>query len=87
MTDKKECVAVMNSMLKGTPVDFNNQLVPLITEYLDNSNYERKDDMIKAIAQNPNLATNVIPNVIDFFRKKFNISFLSYNNKILMYYE
>lgn len=87
MTNKKECVTIMNSMLKGTPVDFNKQLIPLITEYLDNSNYEKKDDIIRAIAQNPSLATNVIPNVIDFFRKKFNISFLSYNNKILMYYE
>lgn len=87
MIEKKECVDILNAMVKGTPVDFNKQLFPLINEYLDNSNYERKDDMIKAIAQNPSLATNIVPSAMDYFRKKFSISSLSFNNKILAYYE
>ena len=86
MTDKKECVDILNAMVRGTPVDFNKQLMPMIIEYLEDSNYEKKDDMMKAIAQNPALATNIMPTVCNFFRKKFNISFLSFNNKILMYY-
>jgi hypothetical protein len=94
MVTKNDCIEVFNAMIRGTPVSFKEKLLPLYSEYLTENNFENSDKLINLIVQNPQLIQNAIPELVDFYCRKYNILSIkqklnnSLNNfKTILYYE
>lgn len=90
--EKKDCIEVFNAMIKQTPISFDEKIVPLILEYLTEINYEKINEMIYLIRENPQMINRFLPEMIEYYCKKFNIFKLmqkdKFNNfKVIMYYE
>ena len=92
--DKSECIDIFNAMIRGTPVSFTEKLLPLVSDYLTEIKYENSDKMINLIVQNPQLIQNTIPELVDYYCRKYNILSIkqktlnSFNNlKTILYYE
>lgn len=85
--NKEDCKEVFNAMITGNPVSFQEKLLPLYSEYLTENNIENSDKLINLVVNNPQLIQNYIPEMIDYYCRKYNICSISLNNKILMYYE
>ena len=89
---KNDCIDVFNAMIRGTPVSFQNKLLPMYSEYLTENNIENSDKLINLIVQNPGLLQRSIPDMIDFYRKKYNILRIDSKDKFnhfkpILYYE
>lgn len=88
---KTECINIFNAMIRGTPVSFQDKLLPMISDFLTEKNVENSDKMISLIVQNPQMAYQVFPDVVDFYCKKYNILTLNtvVNSRLnpIMYYE
>ena len=84
---KADCIFIFNSMIRGTPVSFTDKILPLISEYLTEINYEKSGEMINLLSQHPNLASSAMPKVIEYFERKYCIFSIIYNNKTILYYE
>ena len=94
MVNKEECISIFNNMIRGTPVSFQEKLLPMVSEYLTENNIENSDKMINLIVQNPQLIQQTLPKLVDYYCRKFNILSLkqqinqSLNNfKTILYYE
>lgn len=90
--EKKDCIEVFNAMIKQTPISFYEKIVPLILEYLTEINYEKINEMIYLIRENPQMINRFLPEMMEYYCKKFNIFKLmqkdKFNNfKVIMYYE
>ena len=95
MVTKKECIGIFNAMIRGTPVSFQEKLLPMVSEYLTENNIENSDKMINLIVQNPQLIQNTLPELVDYYcrkfcilslRQKINESLIN-NFKTILYYE
>lgn len=88
---KNDCIDVFNAMIRGTPIPFNEKVLPLISEYLTENNIENSEEMINLIVQNPNLAQQIMPKVVNYFSNKYTILSIVINNnnfqKTILYYE
>ena len=91
---KNECISIFNAMIRGTPVSFQNKLLPMVSEYLTENNVENSDKMINLIVQNPQLIQNTLPKVVEYYCRKYNILSIKisqneFNNlfKTILYYE
>lgn len=84
---KSDCIKIFNASIRGTPVSFNKELIPLISDYLTEIKYEKSDKLISLIISNPDLVQSALPKVIDYFCRKYQIFRLMFNNKIILYYE
>ena len=73
MVSKEDCVSVFNAMIRDTPVSFEKQLLPLYSEYLTENNFEKSDKLINLVVQNPQLIQQAIPNIVEFYCRKYNI--------------
>ena len=94
MVTKQDCIGVFNAMIRGTPVSFQDKLLPMVSEYLTENNIENSDKMINLIVQNPQLVQNTLPDVVDYYCRKFDILSIIelskndlINNKTILYYE
>ena len=87
MADKQTCIKVFNSLIRGTPESWNDVVFPLISEYLTEVKYENYEKLISLIGQNPNLAQQIIPDMVRYYCQKYQILSISKNNQILVYYE
>ena len=92
---KEECIELFNNMIRGTPVSFQDKLLPMVSEFLTENNIENSEKMINLIVQNPQLIQQTLPEVIDYYCRKFcilslkqkvNESLLN-NFKTILYYE
>ena len=92
---KNECIELFNNMIRGTPVSFQDKLLPMVSEFLTENNIENSDKMINLIVQNPQLVQQTLPKVVDYYCRKFcilslrekvNESLLN-NFKTILYYE
>ena len=85
---KSDYIEIFNAMIRGTPVSFQEKLLPMLSEYLTENNIENSDKMIYLIVQQPQLMQIALPKVVDYFCRKYNILILKSNlNKIILYYE
>ncbi len=89
--DKNDCIEIFNAMIRETPVSFNERILPMISEYLTEINSENVVEKISLIGQNPQLANNIFPDVVNHFCGKYNIVKVmetdKFNNlKTIMYY-
>jgi hypothetical protein len=96
MVTKHDCLDVFNAMIKGTPVSFDKKLFPIVSEYLTEINYENSDKMINLIVQNPQIVQRFIPELVEYYCKKYNIlrlqlkpnsNSINFNLKTILYYE
>lgn len=100
MVTKNDCLEVFNAMIRGTPVSFQEKLLPMVSEYLTENNIENSDKMINLIVQNPQLIQNTIPELVEYYCRKYNIFSVqqntlnrfigkpNFNNlKTILYYE
>jgi len=96
MVTKNDCIEVFNAMIRGTPISFEKQLLPLYSDYLTENNFENSDKLIYLIVQNPQLIQKAMPKIVEFYCRKYNIFYLqeqlssnSLNNnfKIILYYD
>ena len=93
--NKNECIELFNDMIRGTPVSFQDKLLPMVSEFLTENNIENSEKMINLIVQNPQLIQQTLPEVVDYYCRKFcilslkqkiNESLLN-NFKTILYYE
>ena len=89
---KTECIDIFNAMVRGTPVSFQEKLLPLYSEYLTENNIENSDKLINLVVQNPQLLQQSIPEVVSYYSRKYNILSLldrdKFSNlKTILYYE
>ena len=96
MVTKNDCISVFNTMIRGTPVSFQEKLLPLYSEYLTENNFENSDKLINLVVQNPKLIQQAIPEIVEYYCRKYNILSLNlkldpnglFNNlKTILYYE
>ena len=73
---KSECIEVFNAMIRGTPVSFQDKLLPLYSEYLTENNFENSDKLVNLVVQNPQLIQQAIPEIVDYYCRKYNILIL-----------
>lgn len=94
--DKNALIELFNSMILGVPVSFDKKLLPMISEYLTEINYENSGQMITLIGQNPQLVQKFIPECIEYYCRKYNIlrlqkkpdpNGINLNFKTILYYE
>jgi hypothetical protein len=95
MVTKEECISIFNDMIRGTPVSFQEKLLPMVSEYLTENNIENSEKMVNLIVQNPQLIHRTLPEVVDYYCRKFNILSIRKilnnnvinNFKTILYYE
>ena len=93
MVTKQECISIFNAMIRGTPTD---KLIILISDYLTEIKCEKSDKMINLIVQNPQLIQQALPQIVEYYCRKYNILSIKkvdLNNlyinslKTILYYE
>ena len=90
---KKECIELFNNMIRGTPISFQDKLLPMVSEFLTENNIENSEKLINLVVQNPQLIQQAIPNIVEYYCRKFTIlSILEFPNginipKTILYYE
>ena len=88
---KTECINIFNAMIRGTPVSFQDKLLPMISDFLTEKNVENSDKMISLIVQNPHLTQQCFPEIVNYYCRKYNILTLNtvVNGRLnpIMYYE
>ena len=97
MVTKDDCINIFNSMIRGTPVSFQDKLLPLYSEYLTENNFENSDKLVNLVVQNPQLIQQAIPDIVEYYCRKYNIlslrerldlnSLFNNNFKTILYYE
>lgn len=92
--EKSECIEVFNSIINGTPVSFQDKLLPMVSEYLTEIKYENSDKVINLIVQNPQLVQQTLPELVEYYCRKYNIFSIKekldnslFNLKTILYYE
>lgn len=95
MVTKNDCIDIFNAMIRGTPISFKDKLLPIYSEYLTENNIENSDKLINLVIQNPQLLQKAIPNIVEYYCRKYCILSLKqtvnnslFNNlKTIFYYE
>ena len=73
---KNEYIDIFNAMIRGTPVSFTEKLLPMYSEYLTENNIENSEKLINLVVQNPQLIQQSIPQIVDYYCRKYNIFIL-----------
>lgn len=88
---KQECIGVFNATIRGTPVSFQEKLLPMVSDYLTEIKCEKSDKIISLIVSNPTIIQQTIPTLVDYYCRKYNIYSVKqpngYNLKTILYYE
>ena len=96
MVTKSDCIGVFNAMIRGTPVSFQDKLLPIYSEYLTENNIENSDKLINLVVQNPQLIQQAIPEIVDYYCRKYDIlrlqikpdlNSINFNLKTILYYD
>ena len=73
---KNDCIEIFNAMIRGTPISFTEKLLPMYSEYLTENNIENSDKLINLVVQNPQLIQRSMPEIVDYYCRKYNILIL-----------
>lgn len=88
---KQDYVDAFNALCRGKSISFENNLLPMFSEYLTENNIENSEKIINLVVQNHQLINWYIPEVIDYYCRKHEILSLvepEMNiNKTILYYE
>ena len=70
---KNDYIEIFNAMIRGTPISFQEKLLPMYSEYLTENNIENSEKLINLVVQNPQLIQQSIPQIVDYYCRKYNI--------------
>ena len=84
---KKDYIELFNALNTGSKVSWKNQILPVIYDYLTESQFENSDKLINLIKQNPQLSSNYLMDCIRYYCRKHCIFSIINNNKTILYYE
>ena len=93
---KSDYISIFNAMIRGTPVSFKDKLFPMVSEYLTEIKYENFDKVINLIMQNPQIIQNFIPELVEYYCRKYfilrlqlkpDLNNINFNLKTILYYE
>ena len=86
---KEEIINLFNSIIYNTPVDINNDIIPLISEYLEDIKIDSNKyiQLIQFIISNPILLSEIFPKIIPHFCRKYFIKSLISNKQTILYYD
>lgn len=84
---KEKCISIFNEMIRGTPLSFQEKLLPIVSEYLTEIKFENYGKIINLIVQNPQLINNYLPSCISYYCRKYCICSIIFNQKTILYYE
>lgn len=93
---KSDYIEIFNYMIRGTPISFQDRVLPMVLEYLTDINYENFEKVKNLIIQNPQLVQNFIPELIEYYCRKYiilrlmakpNLNSLNSSFKTILYYE
>ena len=70
---KNDYIEMFNAMIRGTPISFQEKLLPMYSEYLTENNIENSEKLINLVVQNPQLIQQSIPQIVDYYCRKYNI--------------
>ena len=93
MVTKEDCINIFNAMIRGTPVSFNEKLLPMYSDFLTENNIENSDKLINLVVSNPQLMQQAIPDIVEYYCRKYNILSIRektnlFNSlKTILYYE
>ena len=85
--NKSDCIKVFNAMIRGEPISWQKEIIPMICEYLTEIKLENYDKVINLIVRNPQLSNKYLIECIRYYCQKYEILNISYNNKTILYYE
>jgi len=84
---KQEYIEVFNNLIRGTPISWDKKVLPIIFNYLTETQFENSDKLINLIKQNPQLSNQFLADCIKYYCIKYNIFSLLYKNQTIFYYE
>ena len=84
--DGNQCVKIFNAQIRGKPVSFDKEIIPLVSDYLTENNIENSEKIINLIIQKPILLSQVFQQLVDYYRIKYSINTIYYLNKPILYY-
>lgn len=84
---KDKVMSILDSKVREQPVDVK-ELIELISNYLEETNPDKASEVLNLIIQNNGLIYNTLPEVFEYYRRKYDIkSVIDKNNKVILYYE
>jgi len=84
---KNDYITLFNNVIRGTPVSWQKEIIPMICEYLTEIKLENYEKVINLIVQNPQLSSNYLIDCTRYYCQKHCILSVLYNNKTILYYE
>lgn len=87
MNDKQTCINIFNNIIRGHPVDFEKTLFPFVINYLTDINCNKLQEKINLLSQHPELIQKLVPEIMDYYSKKYNLLSIIFNHQIILYYE
>ena len=84
---KNDYINIFNNMIRGTPVSWQSEIIPMICEYLTEIKLENYDKLINLIVQNPQICNKYLLDCISYYCLKHCILSIIFNNKTILYYE
>ena len=89
MITKESCIKLFNAALNNTSISLEDDLIPLLSDYLFEVKCDKASELLSFIINNPTLILETIPTLIDYYTRKFNVCsiYLNKNNfKPFLYY-
>ena len=84
---KDKVMSILDSKVREQPIDVK-ELIELISNYLEETNPDKASEVLNLIIQNNGLIYNTLPEVFEYYRRKYDIkSVIDKNNKVILYYE
>lgn len=71
--NKSNCIRVFNSMIRGTPVSFDKELLVLFCDYLQEHKIKNIEKLVAAVQMQPDLLKMAMPKIVDYYCRKYNI--------------
>ena len=84
---KNDYITLFNNVIRGTPVSWQKEIIPMICEYLTEIKLENYDKLINLIVQNPQMCSQYLLDCVSYYCRKHCILSILFNNKTILYYE
>ena len=82
--NKSDYIRIFNNVIRGEPILFEKEMLPMISEYLTEIKLENKDKINKLILQNPQLANNYLFDCMRYYCRKYCILSIRFKNQTIL---
>lgn len=84
---KNDYITLFNNVIRGTPISWKKEIIPMICEYLTEIKLENYNKLINLIVQNPQMCNQYLLDCVSYYCRKHCILSITFNNKTILYYE